>query len=72
MAPPLKQGNDMTKLNNEICELNSDQLDQVSGGTGPWIPPAEKRAQEIYAMRREDATIQKQVNTMLYEMTHFL
>jgi len=29
---PLKQGNDMTKLNDEICELNSDQLDQVSGG----------------------------------------
>jgi hypothetical protein len=22
----------MTKPNNEICELNSDQLDQVSGG----------------------------------------
>ena len=22
----------MTRLNNDICELNSDQLDQVSGG----------------------------------------
>jgi hypothetical protein len=27
----------MTKLNNEICELNSDELDEVSGGWGEPI-----------------------------------
>jgi hypothetical protein len=28
----LKQGSDVTKLNNEICELNDAELDLVSGG----------------------------------------
>jgi hypothetical protein len=32
MVPSLKQGNDMTKLSNEICELNVQELDRVSGG----------------------------------------
>jgi bacteriocin-like protein len=29
---PDKQGNDMTKLNNDIRELNINELDAVSGG----------------------------------------
>jgi hypothetical protein len=42
----------MTKLNNEICELNSDQLVRVSGGDNrvPW--GAQKIAQENYARIR--------------------
>jgi hypothetical protein len=65
----------MTKLNNEICELNSHQLDQVSGGfTYPnWIA---QREQEVYgraySIARAEAAIQKDVNSMRYELTHFL
>ncbi len=43
----------MTKLNNEICELNLQELDRVSGGDNrvPW--GAQKVAQENYARIRE-------------------
>jgi hypothetical protein len=32
LAPLGKQANDMTDLNNEVCELSVDELDVVSGG----------------------------------------
>jgi bacteriocin-like protein len=73
MVPSYKQGNKMTKLNNEICELNSHELDQVSGGNLTWIA---QREQEVYgraySMARAEAAIQKDVNSMRYELTHFL
>jgi hypothetical protein len=44
MAPPAdKQGNDMTKLNNEIRDLNLDELDQVSGGLSAGAAEAAER-----------------------------
>ena len=44
----------MTRLNNEICELNSHQLDQVSGGNGnpgPYWGP--EKQQEVWAFERQ-------------------
>jgi bacteriocin-like protein len=34
----------MTKLNNEICELNSDELDQVSGGLSAFAAAVAERS----------------------------
>jgi hypothetical protein len=60
----------MTRLNNEICELNSHQLDQVSGGDDRYVPPWIQRDQAIYAMRRVEAAIQKDVNNMYNMWRH--
>jgi hypothetical protein len=32
LPPEIKQGNDMTDLNNDTCELNLSELEGVSGG----------------------------------------
>jgi hypothetical protein len=42
----------MTRLNNEICELNSQELDRVSGGDNRVLWGAQKVAQENYARIR--------------------
>ena len=34
MVLPHKQETDMTELNNEICEMSFDELEQASGGRG--------------------------------------
>jgi hypothetical protein len=60
----------MTKLNNEICELNSDQLDRVSGGDNrvPW--GAQKIAQENYARIRLRAEEQAYLTKLYNEIHH--
>ncbi len=44
----------MTKLNNEICELNVQELDRVNGG---YVPPqlAQRREAEIEKLRERTA-----------------
>jgi hypothetical protein len=71
MVPaPDKQGNDMTKLNNEIRDLNSDELDQVSGGDNrvPW--GAQKIVQENYERIRERAEVQNYLTSLYNEVHH--
>jgi hypothetical protein len=45
-------------------ELNLQDLDQVSGGYGPYVPPWVRRDQEAYEKATVLAAIQKDVNNM--------
>jgi hypothetical protein len=60
----------MTKLNNEIRDLNSDELDQVSGGDNrvPW--GAQKIVQENYERIRERAEVQNYLTSLYNEVHH--
>jgi hypothetical protein len=61
----------MTKLNNEICELNSQELDRVSGGDNRELSPMQKLGQENYARIRllgaERGAVQNAQNNALSE-----
>jgi hypothetical protein len=57
----------MIRLNNEICEMSSDQLDQVSGGENRQLSPVQKLAQDDYARIRVLAAVQGEQNHVVSE-----